>query len=260
MFMLIAMALLGALSIAMAYSWHSRVSGLDGLFRVFRDKFGTDRIEISDEQLYTNCISHKWVLQNIVYAEGTGVGEILNSLLKDSTLLATVVLSLLMGPAMIIAVLILYNSFAFLGFSFAVVILAVFVVNPPGNVTMSYRLLKWLRSQEESELKTNDMAFATVSRDSVVMWTRVLVVVAGISFMIAPWAEVIPVLVAQGITGLFGLVYEVLYSPLATAVSPEFAHIVILYVTPLSVVMVFLLLLVAVRRSMTGLRRLIMTE
>ncbi|UCH03352.1 MAG: hypothetical protein JSW05_07065 [Candidatus Thorarchaeota archaeon] len=259
-FMLIATALLGALSIAMAYSWHSRVAGLDGLFQTFADKFGSDHIEISDEQLYTDCISHKWVLENIVYAEGTGVGEVLMNLLWDSTLLATVVLSLLMGPVMVIAVLILYNSFAFLGFSFAVVILAVFVIMPPGNVTMSYRFLKWLHNQEESELKTNDMAFAKVSQNSIVMWARILVIVASISFMIAPWAEVIPVLVAQGIAGFFVVVYEVFYGPLATAVSPEFALIVILYVTPLSVVVVFILLLIAVRHSMTGLRRLIMTE
>ena len=195
-FMLVAMALLGALSTVMAYSWHRRAASFNSLFQTFVDKFGSDRIEITENHLHTDSMSRKWVLKNIVFAEGTGVGEAFRSLLKNSTLLATVVLLLLMGPAMVIAVLILYNSFAFLGFSFAVVIAAVFVIRPPGNVTMSYRLLTWMRSQEESELKTNDFAFARVSLDSVVTWTRILVIVALVSFAVAPWAEVVPLLVA----------------------------------------------------------------
>lgn len=259
-FMLIAMALLGTLSIVMAYSWHTKAASFDCLFQTFVDKFGSDRIEISEDHLYTDSISRKWVLKNIVFAQGTGVGEAFKNLLKNSTLLATVVLSLLMGPAMVVAVLILYNSFAFLGFSFAVVILAVFVIRPPGNVTMSYRLLKWLRSQEGSDLKTNDLAFARFSLDSVVTWTRILVIVAIVSFVVAPWAEVVPIVVAQGITSIFGVIYEVFYIPLAAAVSPGFARFVLFFVAPLSIVLVFIFLFLVLRRSMTGLRKLIVTE
>jgi len=259
-FMLIAMVLLGALSFAMAYSWRRRVANLDGLFRTFRNKFGSDRAEITDDQLYTDCLSRRWVLKNIIFAEGTGVEQALRNLLNNRTLLGMVVLLLLIGPVMVVAVLILYSSFAVLGFSLAIVMVAVFVIRPPGNVTMSYMLLRWLRNQEESELKANDMAFARVSFDSVAMWTKILVIVACTSLMMAPWAEVIPLLVAQGITGLFGAVYEIFYVPLATAVSPEFANLILVYVAPLSVVMVFISLWFTVRRSMTGLRKLIQTE
>lgn len=259
-FMLIAMALLGALSIATAYSWRRRVADLDGFFRTLRNKFGSDRVEINDDQLYTDCLSRRWVLKNIIFAEGTGVGQALRNLLNNRTLLGMVVLLLLIGPVMVVAVLILYSSFAVLGFSLAIVIVAVFVIRPPGNVTMSYMLLRWLRNQEESELKANDMAFARVSFDSVARWTKILVIVACTSLMMAPWAEVIPLLVAQGITGLFGAVYEIFYVPLAIAVSPEFANLILVYVAPLSVVMVFISLWFTVRRSMTGLRKLIQTE
>jgi hypothetical protein len=121
-------------------------------------------------------------------------------------------------------------------------------------------LLKYLKIQDISDLKKNDLAFARVSLNSVVKWIKTLVVLACLSLIVAPWAEIVPLLVAQGITTFLGVVYEAFYVPLAAALNPEIANLILFIVAPASIVVVFISFWSIIRRSMRGLRKLVQTE
>ncbi|MHA2209129.1 MAG: hypothetical protein ACXABV_08165, partial [Candidatus Thorarchaeota archaeon] len=126
----------------------------------------------------------------------------------------------------------------------------------PNSVTTSYSLLTWLKEQDESELKKNDLAYATVSLKSVIDWTRILMVIALVSLVAAPWGELLPEIAALGVSRLFGLVSDIFY-PALSIISPDVAFIGSMFINVLLVVLVFLLLAFIARRSISGLKKLV---
>ncbi len=255
MYMTVSLALLGLLSLGLVVLWRRRLTMTEELLGTFKAKFGVDKVDISDELVYTKCVSRQWVFRHVVYNGGSGIGRTLRNLINNRTLLGTVVLFFALGPVMVIAVYTLYSSFVFVGASLAVVIAAVFLVFAPGGVTASYSLLTWLKGQDESELKKNDLAYATVSLKSVTDWVKILTFVAFASLIAAPWGELLPELAAMGVSRLFGIVSEVVYPALST-ISPEVAFVASIFINVLLVVLAFLFLAVIARRSKSGLKKL----
>ncbi|MFW9800691.1 MAG: hypothetical protein ACFFD9_09660 [Candidatus Thorarchaeota archaeon] len=255
MYMTVSLALLGLLSLGLVILWRKRLVLTEDLFVIFKSKFGFDKIDISDELVYTQCISSEWVFRNVVCNRGSRIGRALRNLINNRTLLGTVLLFLALGPVMAAAVYTLYSSFVFVGASLAVVIAAVFLIFAPGSVTTSYSFLTWLKDQDESDLKKNDLAYATVSLRSVTDWIKILTFMALASLMVAPWGEILPELTAMGVSMFFGIVYAMFYQALST-ISPGVAFIGSIFIIVLLVVLVVHFLAVIARRSISGLKKL----
>ncbi|MHA1951623.1 MAG: hypothetical protein ACW987_17375 [Candidatus Thorarchaeota archaeon] len=212
-----------------------------------KSRFGRDKVGISHERAYGHCISHEWVLKNVVRGRESNIGEAFRNFVDDKTLLAIFVVGVLICPITAMIVFIFYKSFAFMGASIAVFIVAVFLIRESSGVKASYGLLSWLRTQDESELREDDVVYAEVSLKTITKWRMILVILALSSLVAAPWGELLPEVVALATSGFLIMVFTLVYPPIA-AYSHELGIIVTLYLIPLSLALLYFLF-----RSMTRL-------
>jgi hypothetical protein len=256
MYMTLSLVLLASLSAGLAFIWHRRVISFQGLLTTFRNRFGHDNIPISDKQVYTQCLSHQWALDHVFYGGETKFEDTIRNLVNDRTLLGILVLGILICPLIAILVFVLYKSFAFLGASIAIFIVAAFALRAPTGVNVSYELLSWLKMQKASELKENDIAYTRVSLKTMTRWKITLGALAVASVAAAPWGEVLPDVLANATSGFFVLVLTLIYPPLASY-SADLAFIVTLYAFPLLVCMMFIVISWATRNIMSAIEDLL---
>jgi hypothetical protein len=168
--------------------------------------------------------------------------------MNNRTVLGILILGLSLWPTTAIIVLTIYRSFAYFGVSITVFIVAVFLILASDNVTASYGLLSWLRTQNKSEMKKNDIVYAEISLKTIKNWRMTLLVIAILSVIIAPFGELIPQVLALATSGVLVSIFTLVYPPVAL-VSHQLAVIVVLYLVPLVIALLYLLFGVINRMS-----------
>ena len=118
--------------------------------------------------------------------------------------------------------------------------MAIFLIRTSEGVKASYGLLAWLKKQDDSELKQNDVVYAEISLKILSKWRMILLIVAVLSLVAAPWGEIIPDAVALATSGFLITVFALVYPAVATY-SHEIAIIVTLYLIPISIGLLYLL-------------------
>jgi hypothetical protein len=195
------------------------------------------------------------VVEYVSRGRESRIGNSIRNFVNDRTILGIFVLGALICPATGIVVYLFYRSFAFLGASIAIIFIAVFLIRTSDSVKASYGLLAWLRKQGDSELKKNDVVYAEVSLKTLSKWRMILLIVAVLSLVAAPWGEIIPEAVALATSGFLSTVVTLVYPPIATY-SHEIAVVVTLYAIPLSIAVLYLLYKSISRLSMVVMEKL----
>jgi hypothetical protein len=149
-------------------------------------------------------------------------------------------MGILIHPVTAVLVVLFYRSFAILGTSIIVLIIAIFLGMASGNVKASQGLLSWLGTKDHSELKANDVVYTEVSLKTLIYWRRNLVAIALLSLMVAPWGEFIPQAIALATSSFLITIFTLVYPPVAV-ISHELAIIMILYLIPLGVALLYLI-------------------
>jgi hypothetical protein len=247
--------LLGLLSIGLAYLWHKRIAGFGSLLLTLKSRFGGDKVGVSHERAYAHCISHQWVVEYVARGRESRIGETIRDLLNNRTLLGIFILSVLIWPTIGALVYLFYSSFAFFGASIAIIIIAFFLIRTSDDVKASYGLLKWLRRQDDSELKENDVVYVEICLKIISKWRMILLTVAVLALVAAPWGEIIPEAVAFAASGFFIMVFTLVFPPIATY-SHNIAFIVTLFLIPLSIALLYYLFESISRRSMFVIEKL----
>ncbi|MFW9964673.1 MAG: hypothetical protein ACFFCX_13975, partial [Candidatus Sifarchaeia archaeon] len=178
---------LGLLSIGLAYLWHWRISGFRALFLNIKSKFDDGNVERSLERGYADCISRQWVSEYIAQGKESKAGISIRNFINDRTVVGFLIIGVLIFPTTATLVVIFYRLFAFLGASIIVLIIAVFLVRTSDNVKASYGLLTWLRTQDNSKLEKNDVAYFEESLRTIKNWRMKLILIALLSLIVAPW-------------------------------------------------------------------------
>ena len=238
--MVVSLILLGLLSTGLAYLWHQRITTFRTMLLNIKSMFNGDNIDSSQERAYAHCVSHQWVLDYVVQRKESRIGNSIRNFINNRTVLGIFVLGASIWPTTALLVVIFYRSFAFLGASIAIVIIAVFLIRTSDNVKVSYDLLSWLRKQDGSELKENDIVYAEVSLKTMTNWRRMLVIIAILSLVATPWGELIPQAIALATSGFLITIFSLVYPPVAI-ISHRLAVIVILYLIPLGIALLYLL-------------------
>jgi hypothetical protein len=171
------------------------------------------------------------------------------------TILGIFILGILIGPTAGMLVYLFYRSFAFFGASIAIIIIAVFLIRTSESVKTSYGLLSYLRTQDDSELKQNDVVYAELSLKIIAKWRMILLIIAVLSLVAAPWGEIIPDAVALATSGFLITVFTLVYPSVATY-SHELAIITTLYVIPLSIALLYFLFRLVSRFSTSVMEKL----
>jgi hypothetical protein len=216
MYMTIALILFGVLSFAIAYIWERRIRGFNELSDSFRSKFNANSVDISGRVKYTSCMSHKWVMKNIVHGDYSNGERSLSDYIGENTLTGTILVGCLMGAFPVLLVFVLFQSFVIAGASLVTIIAAVFLVWSPGEVGVSYNLLSYLNELDSSELEQGDFAYAKISTNRIKHWERTLLIIGVAAIAIAPWGELIPDAVAFAISGFITFLLTQLFLPIAS--------------------------------------------
>ena len=240
MYMVLSLVLLGILSIGLAYLWHQRITGYNALLSTIKSKPQGNKIDVSQERAYGHCISHQWVLDYIRKEKESKIGNSIRDFVNNRTVLGIFTLGVLICPITALLVVLFYRSFAFLGASIAVFIIAGFLIRTSSDVRVSYRLLAWLRTQNNSELDENDIVYTETSIKTLTKWRMILVTVALLSLIAAPWGELIPEAVALGTSSFLIMVFMLIYPPIATY-SHEVGILVTLYSIPIALALFYIL-------------------
>jgi hypothetical protein len=253
--MVLALVLLGLLSIGLAYLWHQRIIGFGSLLLTIKSRIDSGKTSVSKESASAHCISHQWVVENVVRGKESRIGETIRNLVNNRTILGIFILGILIGPTAGMLVYLFYRSFAFFGASIAIIIIAVFLIRTSESVKTSYGLLSYLRTQDDSELKQNDVVYAELSLKIIAKWRMILLIIAVLSLVAAPWGEIIPDAVALATSGFLITVFTLVYPSVATY-SHELAIITTLYVIPLSIALLYFLFRLVSRFSTSVMEKL----
>ncbi|MFQ5833349.1 MAG: hypothetical protein ACE5H4_11640 [Candidatus Thorarchaeota archaeon] len=215
MYMIIALILLGVLSFATALYWRRKLDGFESLFSFFTTRFNPDEVDISGQQKYTRCLSHRWVMKNMIHGDYTNSETTLGDFVGQNTFAGTMIVGLVLGSLPVLAVYLLFQSFVLVGAALVAVFAAVFIVRSPEDVGASYNLLKYLTEQDQTELMKGDLAYARISSNQIKVWIRNLIIIGVASIIVAPWGELIPDAMAMAIAGFFNLFLVGVFIPLA---------------------------------------------
>lgn len=240
MYMVLSLVFLGLLSIGLTYLWHQRITGFRTLLLNIKSRFDGNKIDVSHERAYAHCISHQWVMEYVARGRESRIGNSIRNFLNDRAILGVFILCLLIWPTIGLISFLLYKSFAFMGASIAVLIIAGLLIRTSEVVETSYGLLSWLRKQDLSELKENDIVYAEISLKIISKWRMILLIIAVLSLVAAPWGELIPEAVALATSGLLNMIFTLVY-PSVSTISPTLAITIILNLIPLSIALVYLI-------------------
>ena len=238
--MVASLILLSLISIGLAYYWHRRITASRALLLSIKSMFNGDKFDISGERAYAHCISHQWVLDYVVKRRESRIGNSIRDFMNNRTVLGIFIVGASLWPTTAMFVLFFYRSFAYFGASIAVYIIAIFLIIASDNVKVSRGLLSWLKEQDDSELKKNDIVYAEVSLKILTNWRATLIFIALLSLIIAPWGELIPQAIAFATSGLLISIFTLVYPPVAL-VSHRLAVIVVLFLIPLVLSLLYLL-------------------
>ena len=220
MLMTFSLLFFGSLSIVLSFIWYRRAASYRHLFEMFRDQLGFEDIDVSGKREFTNCISHQWVMKNVVFGEYSKSGEKFRDYLMNNTLSGALLVGIILGSAPMLIGVIFFQSVTIAGAASIVFFATVFIIRSPGNVDSSVKLLNWLSEQEEDKLRNGDLAYAKISRQSLQSWTRNLVLIGILAIAISPWGELMPDAAAYGLASWFGLLLDSIYLPLAPVAFP----------------------------------------
>jgi hypothetical protein len=143
-----------------------------------KSRFDGDKVDVSHERAYAHCISHQWVLEYVVRGKESRIGNSIRDFINNKTVLGIFLLGASIWPTTAILVLFFYRSFAFLGVSITVFIIAAFLIRASDNVKASSELLSWLKTQDDSELKKNDVPVAIISHGLAIIVVLYLIPLA----------------------------------------------------------------------------------
>ena len=160
------------------------------------DAYLCDGIDLSGDTLYTDCISHRWTLDNIVRKKHGRLGSRFQDSLFHSTLTTTIWFSLFFGIGILILGVILVRSIMIAGMILFIFLIGGFTILGSGGAKASEDLLSMLQTQDIEDLSRQDYAYAAVAQDSIKKELVLSFIVGSILVVLSPWGELVPVLLA----------------------------------------------------------------
>ncbi|MHA1965312.1 MAG: hypothetical protein ACW97G_12085 [Candidatus Thorarchaeota archaeon] len=195
--------------------------------RTLEDSFDVSDVELSGRTEYTNCFSHRWVIENMTRTKHGRIGGWFQSQLMYSTLLT------LIGGALLVF---FFGSIIAVG---------------PGGPKYSEELLLALSALNQDEYQKGDYAYLRVALKSITVWT-ILSLIVGIAFLVsAPYGTLLFDL-SGGAFLVFGDI--LLWGPMFSlfGVWPPLGILYISLVTPFIFMIIPLIFYLMYRRMRVG--------
>ncbi|MHA1906382.1 MAG: hypothetical protein ACW98Y_03730 [Candidatus Thorarchaeota archaeon] len=189
------------IAIVVYHLWRARRLGkYSTLTESLASDYDVTDLDRSGDTSYTNCTSHRWVIDNLGRKKHGKLGSKLQERLFDKTLSTFIFIAFILGSGALIIGILLIRSIEVAGMSIFVILVGVLVILGPGDTKVSEELLLELSNHKIQELCREDYVYAQLALDSVRKWITRASVIGIAVIVISPWAEAIPMGIALAVS------------------------------------------------------------
>jgi hypothetical protein len=234
--MIVSLALTGAIVLISAFGRLRYFGRYWTLKRTLEDSFDVSDVELSGRTEYTNCFSHRWVIENMTRTKHGRIGGWFQSQLMYSTLLTILWFGVLLG------------SF---GILFGMFIVSALMLIGGALLVFFFGSMLALSALNQDEYQKGDYAYLRVALKSITVWT-ILSLIVGIAFLVsAPYGTLLFDL-SGGAFLVFGDI--LLWGPMFSlfGVWPPLGILYISLVTPFIFMIIPLIFYLMYRRMRVG--------
>lgn len=164
-----------------------------------RETYDVSTLDLSGNTRYASCYSHTWVMDNITKKSHSKIGAMLQDHLANNTLLAGMWIGLIVGTSSMLITLLLVQSLRAIGTVIVIFLVGAMVALGPSGPRYSENLLDAIVKNQINDLNAQDFVYVKIANDTIKHAVIVNFVVASLFIVIAPWGDMLPVLLAQGI-------------------------------------------------------------
>jgi hypothetical protein len=249
--MIVSLALTGAIVLISAFGRLRYFGRYWTLKRTLEDSFDVSDVELSGRTEYTNCFSHRWVIENMTRTKHGRIGGWFQSQLMYSTLLTVLWFGILLGSFGILFGMFIVSALMLIGGALLVFFFGAIIAVGPGGPKYSEELLLALTALNQDEYQKGDYAYLRVALKSITVWT-ILSLIVGIAFLVsAPYGTLLFDL-SGGAFLVFGDI--LLWGPMFSlfGVWPPLGILYISLVTPFIFMIIPLIFYLMYRRMRVG--------
>ena len=190
---------------------------------------------------YTDCVSHSWIMNNVVLKKHGKLGQRFQDHMFDNTYATMIWFSLTLGIGILILGVVLVRSIQMAGMLLIIFLIGAFAILGSGDAKDSEDLLAMLQTQKIEDLQLHDYSYAIFALGSIKKRDILSAIIGMILVISAPYGEVILTLASWTIATL--TVYFILNPTLFLS---EFSiPMAILYLTAAWPILVFIIVSVA---------------
>ncbi len=185
--------LLTGILIIVATVWRGRqITGFIALQRRMKDTLDIPDLDFSGNTEYTDCYSHRWMIENVVKKAHSKYGAMFQDHLMYNTFLAVLWIGVVLGIISMIIVVFFISSMRIIGSAVLVFLFGFIIIIGPGNPKTSELFLEDINSLDFSHLNNEDYVYVTLAVRTVKRWL-VIAFIIGVSLVaVAPWAIHLP--------------------------------------------------------------------
>ncbi|MHA1613522.1 MAG: hypothetical protein ACTSYJ_01680 [Candidatus Thorarchaeota archaeon] len=169
------------------------------LQQTLEEAYDVSNLDLSGNTQYAHCYSNKWVMDNITTKSHSKIGSLFQDHLANNTLLAVMWIGIIVGISSVIITLLFIESMRTIGTVIVIFILGVLIVLGPGGPRYSENLLDALLKSDITELNAHDFVYVKIANDTIRKSVIINASLGLLFILISPWADMLPILLAQGI-------------------------------------------------------------
>ncbi len=170
-----------------------------GLQHQIQETYDVSSLDVSGNTRYVSCYSHTWVMDNISTKSHSKIGAMMQDHLANNTLLAGIWIGLVVGTSSMLITLLLVQSLRAIGTVIVIFLVGAMIALGPSGPRSSENLLDAVMANQIEDLNAQDFVYVKIANDTIQRAVIVNVVLASAFIIIAPWGDMLPILLAQGI-------------------------------------------------------------
>lgn len=173
------------------------------------EAYDVSNLDTSGNTRYASCFSHNWVIDNIAKKSHSRFGSLLQEHLANNTLFAGMWIGLIVGTSSMLLTLLLVQSLRAIGTVIVIFLVGAMIAMGPSGPRYSENLLDSVLKNQIDDLNAQDFVYVKIANDTIMRAAIVNVVLASVFIIFAPWGDMLPALLAQGIAIItVGLIWE----------------------------------------------------
>jgi hypothetical protein len=148
-------------------------------------------------------------MENITKKSHSRFGALLQDHLANNTLLAGMWIGFIVGISSLLLTLLLVQSLRAIGTVIVIFLVGALVTIGPSGPRYSEDLLDSVLKNKIDDLNAQDFVYVKIANDTIKRAAIINVILASAFIIIAPWGDMLPILLAQGIAIItVGLIWE----------------------------------------------------